>query len=74
MLAAIQSGIDEVDVRDIAVPTRTDAALVRVRAAGICGSDLHRITVARSGTHSLRATKSQAKWCSSPPRIKGRFV
>jgi len=41
MLAAIQSGIHEVDVRDISIPARTDAALVRVKAAGICGSDLH---------------------------------
>ena len=41
MLAAIQSGIEEVDVHDISVPGRPDAALVQVKAAGICGSDLH---------------------------------
>jgi L-iditol 2-dehydrogenase len=40
MLAAIQSGLDKVDIRDISAPADEDAALVRVRAAGICGSDL----------------------------------
>jgi len=38
--AAIQIGLSEIDVRDISVPGR-DGALVRVVAAGVCGSDLH---------------------------------
>src|SRR5215210_310233 len=42
MRAAIQTGVRTVEVRDIpeAVPD-PDTALVRVLAAGICGSDLH---------------------------------
>ena len=41
MLAAIQSGVHEVDVRDVPAPARSDAALIRVRAVGICGSDVN---------------------------------
>lgn len=40
MRAAIQTGLSEIDVRDISAPGR-DGALVRVVAAGVCGSDLH---------------------------------
>lgn len=40
MRAAIQNGLSEIDVRDVSVPGR-DGALVRVVAAGVCGSDLH---------------------------------
>jgi threonine dehydrogenase-like Zn-dependent dehydrogenase len=40
MRAAIQTGLSEIDVRDVADPGR-DGALVRVVAAGVCGSDLH---------------------------------
>jgi threonine dehydrogenase-like Zn-dependent dehydrogenase len=40
MRAAIQNGLSEIDVRDISAPGR-DGALVRVVAAGVCGSDLH---------------------------------
>jgi beta-aspartyl-peptidase (threonine type) len=38
--AAIQNGPSEIEVREIAAPDR-DGALVRVVAAGVCGSDLH---------------------------------
>src|SRR5688500_10732300 len=42
MRAAIQTGIRTVEVRDIPEPAPdADTALVRVRAVGICGSDLH---------------------------------
>ena len=41
MLAAIHQGPGEVDVREIPAPTQKDAALIRVLAAGICGTDLH---------------------------------
>src|SRR5436305_1733790 len=42
MLAAIQTGVRTVEVRDIPEPQAdTDHALIRVRAAGVCGSDLH---------------------------------
>ncbi len=40
MRAAIQNGLSDIDVRDISVPAH-DGALVRVVAAGVCGSDLH---------------------------------
>ena len=40
MRAAIQNGLSEIDVRDVSAPGR-DGALVRVVAAGVCGSDLH---------------------------------
>src|SRR5437667_5856063 len=40
MRAAIQNGLSEIDVRDVSTPGR-DGALVRVVAAGVCGSDLH---------------------------------
>src|SRR3979490_2550753 len=40
MRAAIQNGLCEIDVRDVPAPGR-DGALVRVVAAGVCGSDLH---------------------------------
>jgi threonine dehydrogenase-like Zn-dependent dehydrogenase len=40
MRAAIQNGLSDIDVRDISVPGQ-DGALVRVLAAGVCGSDLH---------------------------------
>ena len=43
MRAAIQTGIRAVEVRDLPEPAPDDeTALVRVRATGICGSDLHR--------------------------------
>lgn len=43
MLAVLQTGVRTVEVRDIPEPVPdADAALVRVRAVGICGSDLHR--------------------------------
>ncbi len=42
MRAAIQAGIRDMDVRDIAAPSvGDDAAILTVSAAGICGSDLH---------------------------------
>ena len=41
MLAAIQSGIEEVDVRDISVPETARCRAGPGKAAGICGSDLH---------------------------------
>jgi threonine dehydrogenase-like Zn-dependent dehydrogenase len=42
MRAAIQTGIRTVEVRDVPAPEAdADTALVRVRATGICGSDLH---------------------------------
>ena len=42
MRAAIQTGIHQVEVRDIAAPSVSDdAAILTVTAAGICGSDLH---------------------------------
>lgn len=42
MRAAIQSGVRTVDLRDIPEPVPdAETALVRVRAAGIRGSDLH---------------------------------
>jgi L-iditol 2-dehydrogenase len=40
MRAAIQNGVGEIDVRDIAAPGEA-GGLVRVLAAGVCGSDLH---------------------------------
>src|SRR5580765_5030574 len=40
MRAAIQTGLATIDVRDIPAPDQNDA-LIRVQAAGICGSDLH---------------------------------
>jgi threonine dehydrogenase-like Zn-dependent dehydrogenase len=40
MRAAIQNGLSEIDVREIAAPAE-GGALVRVVAAGVCGSDLH---------------------------------
>ncbi len=40
MRAAIQNGLSEIDVRDVSTPGH-DGALVRVVAAGVCGSDLH---------------------------------
>lgn len=42
MRGAVQTGIHQIEVRDLpeVLPTE-DTALVRVRAAGICGSDLH---------------------------------
>jgi L-iditol 2-dehydrogenase len=40
MRAAIQTGLSEIDVRDVPAPGR-NGALVRVVAAGVCGSDLH---------------------------------
>ena len=40
MRAAIQNGPSEIEVRDVSAPGR-DGALVRVVAAGVCGSDLH---------------------------------
>jgi threonine dehydrogenase-like Zn-dependent dehydrogenase len=40
--AAIQMGIRTIEVRDIPEPVAdAETALVRVRATGICGSDLH---------------------------------
>jgi threonine dehydrogenase-like Zn-dependent dehydrogenase len=42
MRAAIQTGIRSVEVRDVPVPEPdTVSGLIRVRTAGICGSDLH---------------------------------
>src|SRR5687767_12348578 len=42
MRAAIQTGIRTMEVRDIPEPVPdAETALVRVRAVGICGSDLH---------------------------------
>lgn len=42
MRAAIQTGIRQIEVREIPEPAPAPgSALVRVRAAGICGSDLH---------------------------------
>ena len=40
MRAAIQNGLCEIAMRDVPAPGR-DGALVRVVAAGVCGSDLH---------------------------------
>jgi len=42
MRAAVQTGIHQIDLRDVPEPSPADeTAIVRVRAAGICGSDLH---------------------------------
>lgn len=42
MRAAVQIGIDQVEVVDVPeLPVAEGNAVVRVRAAGICGSDLH---------------------------------
>src|SRR6185295_3280639 len=42
MRAVLQTGIRTVEVRDIPEPAPDDhSALVRVRAVGVCGSDLH---------------------------------
>ena len=42
MRAAIQTGIRSIEVRDIPVPEPdAETGLIRVRTAGICGSDLH---------------------------------
>jgi threonine dehydrogenase-like Zn-dependent dehydrogenase len=42
MRAAIQTGIRSVEVRDIPEPVAdAETGLIRVRTAGICGSDLH---------------------------------
>jgi threonine dehydrogenase-like Zn-dependent dehydrogenase len=42
MRAAIQTGIREIEVRELALPERPEGwALIRPIAAGICGSDLH---------------------------------
>lgn len=42
MRGAVQTGIRQIDVRDVPEPSRTaDTALVRVHTVGICGSDLH---------------------------------
>lgn len=42
MYGAIQTGIRTIEVRELAVPERpADWALIRPRASGICGSDLH---------------------------------
>ncbi|MGH7862942.1 MAG: zinc-dependent alcohol dehydrogenase, partial [Candidatus Dormibacteraceae bacterium] len=42
MRGAVQTGIRQIEVRDVPEPPPVEGmALVRVRAAGICGSDLH---------------------------------
>ena len=42
MRGAVQTGIRQIEVRDVGEPTGdSSTALIRVRAAGICGSDLH---------------------------------
>ena len=42
MRAAIQTGLRQIEVRDVPEPAIAEgSALVQVRAAGICGSDLH---------------------------------
>ena len=42
MRGAVQIGIEQIEVRDVPDPDPgEEMALVRVRAAGICGSDLH---------------------------------
>lgn len=42
MRGAVQTGIRQIEVRDVPEPSPAEGmALVRVRAAGICGSDLH---------------------------------
>ena len=42
MKAAIQTGVRRIEMVDLSEPAREDGgALVRVRASGICGSDLH---------------------------------
>jgi threonine dehydrogenase-like Zn-dependent dehydrogenase len=43
MRAAIQTGIRTIEMRDIPAPVPdADTGLIRVRTAGVCGSDLHR--------------------------------
>ena len=42
MKAAVQTGLRRIELLDVEEPGRSDdTAIVRVRAAGICGSDLH---------------------------------
>ena len=42
MRAAVQTGLRSIEMRDTPTPTASDEhALVRVRACGVCGSDLH---------------------------------
>ena len=42
MLGAVQTGIRQIEVREVGEPTGGEStALVRIRASGICGSDLH---------------------------------
>ncbi|HLZ08504.1 MAG TPA: zinc-binding dehydrogenase [Chloroflexota bacterium] len=42
MRGAVQTGIEQIEVREVGEPTGdASTALVRVRASGICGSDLH---------------------------------
>jgi threonine dehydrogenase-like Zn-dependent dehydrogenase len=42
MRGAVQTGIERIEVRDVPEPVGGEGiAVVRVRAAGICGSDLH---------------------------------
>jgi threonine dehydrogenase-like Zn-dependent dehydrogenase len=75
MRAAIQTGLRQVEVRDVPEPAIAEgSALVRVRAAGICGSDLIRIASAPSRRFYLTATKSRARSAISRPTIAGRFA
>ena len=49
MRAAVQTGLRTIEMRDVATPAASDEhALVRVRACGVCGSDLHPYVFPRS--------------------------
>ena len=77
MKAYILHGINDIRLEETAVPRiREDEVLVRVKAAGICGSDIPRIYV--TGTYSyplalwkLRGEKAEGhgrekEWASIP--------
>ena len=51
MRAAVLTGILEIEIKELPIPEpRSGEVLIRVRAAGICGAELH----AYMGTHPLR--------------------
>lgn len=61
MKAAVVTGVREVSIQEIAKPTPKDhEVIIRVRSAGVCGSDLHLF----EGTHAFR----------KPPAILGHEI
>ncbi|MCK5803737.1 MAG: alcohol dehydrogenase catalytic domain-containing protein [Lentisphaeria bacterium] len=52
MKAALLTGIREMEIREIPDPaiTRPDEVLLRIRAVGVCGSDVHYYTTGRIGS------------------------